>query len=137
MTEMIQFAVPLPPVGLRRNSLMRHLPGRARLTREYQGRVWCEAHMWHAPHWTVMTEVADKGIPWERAKVHYAWHSTHQTDEDNIIASMKAALDVLHMKGARPLGIILDDSGAEVTATWVKAAHKADEEVIITVEKIA
>ena len=68
--------------------------------------------------------------------MRYRWHSTHQVDEDNIIASMKAALDVIKLRGSpRPLGIIEDDSGATVSAEWVKSPTRKGEHVEIEIER--
>ena len=66
----------------------------------------------------------------------YHWYSIHETDEDNIIANMKAALDVLKATGPRPLGVIADDGpGISVRAVWLKAMGRGDERVEIEVVK--
>jgi hypothetical protein len=124
--DRIAFDLPLPPRPLRRNSLTRHYGYRARLVREYQEQVWCAASASVAP-----------GMPWSRARVRYVWHSTHPTDADNIIATMKPALDVLKATGPRPVGVVLDDGpGVEVQAEWRKARSRSEERVRVEVERL-
>lgn len=131
--DAVSFTVPLPPVALRRNRQTRVHNYRARLVREYQEQVWCEAQR---GEWPLKKSVGANGMPWERARVQYEWRSTHETDADNIIATMKPALDVIKSTGPRPLGIIKDDGpGVEVTATWVKA-KRADEAVLVRIERL-
>lgn len=136
MTETIRFTVGLPPSGLRANRRTRHINYGAKLKREYAEVVWCAGNVAMAEGQRGNAWVFNYG--WERATVRYTWHSTHPMDQDNIIATMKPALDVLKAHGPRPLGIIRDDSPdcVSVSATWQKAATRKDERVEIEVERI-
>lgn len=142
--EVVSFVVPLPPVALRRNRQTRVHNYRARLVREYQEQVWVSGAAAFSERWPIFVgpphnrtvNPESPKMPWERARVHYEWRSTHETDADNIIATMKPALDVIKSTGPRPLGIIRDDGpGVEVTATWVKA-KRADQCVLIRIERL-
>lgn len=145
----------MPPRELRTNSMTRNTAYRAKLKREYQEQVWCAGnerlpgidgkciarpgrHVWkaEAPHSTAL--YLAPVLPWKKAQVEYVWRSTHETDVDNIIASMKPALDVLKATGPRPLGIIADDGpGIEVSARWEKVSRRSEEAVVITIRQIA
>ena len=136
MAERIMFSVGLPPVPLRRNSETRSTTWRSKLKREYQEQVWCAGHA-PASAYVPMAKYGNPWeLPWERATVHYTWRSTHETDQDNVIASMKPALDVIKSTGPRPLGIIVDDAGAVVSATWEKVSKRADECVEIEIVRL-
>ena len=148
MGEIIRFDVGLPPKALRRNSETRNVHHKARLVREYQEQVWCAGSdaQFHYDNRRIDTCFKSGRIdpkkraewntgrqPWERAHVKYTWRSTHPTDADNIVASMKPALDVLKGTGPRPLGIIVEDGpGITVEGVWEKA-RKADEGVLIEI----
>lgn len=146
-SQMVKFSVALPPKALRRNSETRNHNYRAALVREYQEAVWCAGQPatdaitaykngTESPSDRYQKIVARHRAPWPRARVHYVWHSTHRCDEDNIIASMKPALDVLKATGPRPLRIIQDDAGAVVSASWRKVQRRADEHVEIEIVRL-
>ena len=127
--SVIEFAVPLPHVGLRRNSETRNTRYRAALKRQFQEDVWIACS-------TAPAGVNLLSLPWARASVHYIWYSTHATDADNIISTMKPALDVLKATGPRPLAILVDDGpGVSVTAEWKKAAKRTLEGVTIRITR--
>ena len=137
--DTITFTVSLPPPSIRRNSETKKHAYRAKLIREYQETVWCAGYeVWSrsVPAQHRSTPERLRWHPWPKAHVHYVWKSIQQTDEDNIIANCKPILDVIKSTGNRPLGIIGDDKHAQVTCEWQKAAHKADECVIVEIEKL-
>lgn len=134
--EMIRFECPLPPRALRRNSETRNSGWRAALVREYQEQVWCAGATGHSGGGPVCPRC--QGPPWERAVLLLTWrHAGVAPDEDNALASLKACVDVLGTKGARPLGLIVDDSPAHLSIRCVteKVRTRAEEGVVVELTK--
>jgi Holliday junction resolvase RusA-like endonuclease len=129
-------------VKLRRNSATHQHNYRAALVREYQEQVWIAGQRINliiddGAYITEGIVTAPPIVPWERAEVRYTWYSTHETDVDNIIASMKPALDVIKSTGPRPLGIIRDDGpGVTVTAEWKRERVRDKQRVEIEVRRV-
>jgi hypothetical protein len=147
--SVITIVVPLPPRELRRNvhtvarrnpkpgqSARRaiHWSDRSKAAEEYAEQVWIAFLEEDGRHPHGVINIAE--APWPRARVHYRWFSTHQMDQDNIISSMKVGLDTCTTKGRRPLSIIEDDRGVEISAEWVRVAHRKDEKVTIAIEEV-
>ncbi len=127
MTDVIRFAVPLPPPGLRRNRETMNHGARAKLKDEYSERVWCAGRDASTPE-----DGRRDGWCWYRAHLRLTWkHAGVAPDHDNALASLKVLIDCLHTKGRRPLGIVIDDSPDHLTVELKtrKVAHRPDEGV--------
>ncbi len=150
MSETIRFECPLPPRGLRRNSLalrrdsQKQTHGiRAKLAREYQEQVWCAGHMVGPSslgHLTVaLPGFWQDDLPWERAALLLTWrHAGVAPDEDNALASLKPLIDVLHSRGARPLSLVVDDSPAHLSIRCVteKVRSRKEEGVVVELTRL-
>lgn len=139
MSESVTFTVPLPPTALSPNSRA-HWRAKNAAKQAYAEAVWIAGSdacfvACFTPHEDVAAHhSSDRHPPWKWAAVHLIKHSTHQTDQDNVIASCKVLIDCLSTKGTRPLAIFEDDKRIAVTAEWKRERVRAKGriEVVIT-----
>lgn len=133
MTD-LRFEVPLPPRGLRVNRATGCVGWRASLRRAYQEEVWCAGR-------TACDAHAPGQPPWERARLRLTWHHAGVApDADNALASLKALIDVLHTRSARPLGIVVDDAPEHLQIERVQMAkvrRRAEERVRVEVARLS
>lgn len=140
--EVVQFTVSLPPKELSPNARA-HWRAKNAAKQAYAEEVWIarreqqddpccdlarESGFWH------FQECIEGSMPWRWAAVHLIKHSTHETDQDNIISACKVLIDCCSTKGTRPLGIFEDDKRVSVTAEWKRerVRSKGRIEVIVT-----
>lgn len=136
--EVIEFTVPLPPVILRANG-RGHYMAKGRAADEYShmvGVMTYDSPIWRKP--------AFGTFPWPAAHVTYTWcYSGVRPDHGNLGGNTKYLQDILCMapkskagKNRWYLGLIEDDKGIEATYLLERVSHKADEAVVIRVERI-
>lgn len=154
MSESVTFSCPLPPRelspnvhsetvtdgfgGKKRKAI--HWSKKNAAKQAYAEAVWIAGSdacfvACFTPHEDVAAHhSSDRHPPWKWAAVHLIKHSTHQTDQDNIIAACKVLIDTCSAKGTRPLAIFEDDKRIAVTAEWRKERVRAKGriEVVIT-----
>jgi len=84
-----------------------------------------------------------ESTPWERARVTFTWRACHLPDQANVVPNCKALLDILCMapksmqrNDTTYLGLIEDDKGVEAIGKVERVRHRADECVIVEVERV-
>ena len=124
MADVVTFTVALPPKELSPNARA-HWRAKNAAKQAYAEEVWAAG--WESTY-------DEPKEPWTWAAVHLVKHSTHETDQDNVIAACKTLIDCLSTKGTRPLGIFEDDKRVSVTAEWKRerVRSKGRIEVIVT-----
>ena len=149
MADAVTFTCPLPPKELSPNARA-HWRAKNAAKQAYAEQVWIAGNE-AKDEWTDISTLFRPGLfkrahglssvrmrvdrePWTWAAVHLVKHSTHETDQDNIIAACKTLIDCLSTKGTRPLGIFEDDKRVSVTAEWKRerVRSKGRIEVIVT-----
>lgn len=144
----IAFSCPLPPVSLRPNRRAAHWATRAKVADEYSEQV-CVAAMMSRPHLSnAQAVIVGIDKPWPQATVTYTWrYCGVAPDIDNIAGALKCLQDTLCMapppnkrtKAKRDrwyLGLIENDSGIEATFKREKVKTKAEECVVIEIERL-
>lgn len=147
-SERIEFSVPLPPSALSPNARA-HWREKNAAKQAYAEAVWVAGQRLTSPITNAdastttgqalvthakLAPSSYSDLPWSWAAVHLIKHSTHESDQDNIIASCKVLIDTCSSKGTRPLGIFEDDKRIAVTAEWKRerVRSKGRIEVVIT-----
>lgn len=139
----ITFLAPLPPPGLRRNTLSPRYGWLKLLRRDYSEAVYVASRVGAA---VTRQGNGASGMPWKQAHVELDWRSRRRgPDADNALASCKALIDCLRMQRQGDsvddkrywLGIIEDD-GADVTmaVTVTKIRAPEPEGVLVTVRRV-
>ena len=136
-TQTIRFNVPLPPVWIRSNSRS-HWARRVRAKQEYSQTVLMYA-VDAEPAWPA----AVLNQRWARARVTFTWRACKLPDQANVLPNCKALLDILctapkttQRNDTTYLGIIEDDKGVEAIGRVEKVARRADEGVLVTIERV-
>ena len=130
MADAVTFTVPLPPKELSPNARA-HWRAKNAAKQAYAETVYVMGVM----SFECCDEHAPKETPWKWASVHLVKHSTHETDQDNIIAACKTLIDCLSTKGTRPLGIFEDDKRIAVTAEWKRERVRSKGRIEVTVTR--
>lgn len=119
----ITIVLPLPPRTLSPNGRS-HWATKARAVKKYRGDAKVAAL-------AAMNEAGMRCAPmWERATAAITFYkrTAHQSDLDNLIASLKAGLD-----GIADAGVIANDSGlTPLPPTVVKDAANPRVEIVVT-----
>lgn len=140
--ERIVFDVPLPPLVIRSNNRS-HWARRVKAKQAYSAAVFLvcrEARAWPMGR-------NERGFPWQRARVTFTWRACHEPDQPNVVPNCKALLDILcmappekpgtkHRNATTYLGLIEDDRGVEAIGKVEQVRHRADECVIVEVERV-
>ena len=134
MAESITFSVSHPPACLSPNSRA-HWRTENAAKQAYATEVWASGVGIKGIKRHRLRDTPELQMPWEQAAVHLTWYSTHQKDQDNIIAHCKGLIDGLSTKGTKPLGLFVDDKNITVTAEWAKVSKKAEQRVEVTVTR--
>ena len=93
--------------------------------------------------WPGLKPALPADAPWERARVTFTWFATHPPDQANVLGNCKALLDILCMapkstqrNDTTYLGLIEDDKGVEAIGRVERVLHRADELVLVEIERI-
>lgn len=122
------FDLPLPPDELKPNSRS-HWRQKAKKTQEYRGETFMIAHGLLVKSGMVNKPMLDKAV----VQVEFYHKTSRLQDSDNIIASLKAAID-----GLTSAGILNDDNNL----TWlpvkrmVAKEHERKPGVILTITQV-
>lgn len=140
---MIRFHVPLPPRSLRDNSSA-HWSKKKSDADSYSETVYHESQ-----YQVFHQDRRDLGdLPWAAARVTYTWrYATSAPDHSNLGRHTKYLQDIIcrapklsperAAKYSRwHLGIVDDDAGITATFKLEKVAHRADECVLVEIERV-
>lgn len=135
--DVLEMTLPLPPVVLRANGRA-HYMVKNRAADAYS----LEVLGCFAP-WSFFAQRTINPWPWLKAHVTYTWcYSGVRPDHGNLGGNTKYLQDILCMapkskagKNRWYMGVIEDDKGIEANYLLYKVAHKADECVVVRIEK--
>ena len=95
--------------------------------------------------WEREARIFCAGMPWKQARIVYEWrYCGNAPDEQNLGANLKALTDILCMapnnglqrNNTTYLGLVEDDKGLEPHYTMTRVAHRTDEGVYVTLERL-
>ena len=144
MSGTIAFLVPLPPAALRSNT-RRHWTEKVKAKQAYSKAVWAEYLTQCADRRTRAAGHVVRPATWKRARIVYEWrYCGNAPDEQNLGANLKALTDILCMapnnglqrNNTTYLGLVEDDKGLEPHYTMTRVAHRTDEGVYVTLERL-
>ena len=136
--ERIAFTAPLPPSVIRSNNRA-FWAAKVKAKQAYSVAVWFASRQVPHPHAGDLW----RRLPWKRARVTFTWRACHLPDQANVVPNCKALLDILCMapkstqrNGTTYLGLIEDDRGVEAIGKVERVRHRADECVIVEIERV-
>ena len=147
--ERVTFTVPLPPRSLRDNASA-HWGQRKKDADSYSMDVFASLHVHAGETWCrrFMKDNRTDRWPWARAHVTYVWkYASVAPDHSNLGRHTKYLQDIICMAPKLSpevaakykryhLGIIENDSGIEAKYKLEKVAHRRDECVELTIERV-